>query len=118
MKEIIIPFGLAAIGFALIALLGKYSDSQSIIIRASLIIALLSFPVFFIWGMVKYGGAETPNQVKRRKQRETEEFAAMSPEQQQLHINAKNKVAEFNFSLVVFLITSIASGYLIYLCLK
>lgn len=85
------------------------------------ILWLACAPVFIIayfWFMIKYGGVETPKQVKAREQREAEEFEAMTPEQQELHINAKNKVAEFNFSLIVFLITSIASGYLIYLCVR
>lgn len=81
-------------------------------------IGCIVFVALFLWYMVKYGGAETPKQARERKQRESEEFEAMTPEVQQLHINAKNKVAEFNFQLVVFLITSAASGYLIYLCLK
>lgn len=74
------------------------------------------------WGMLKLltatGIVETEEKTKRRKQREADEFENMTPEVQQLHIHAKNKVAEFKFSLVVFLITSIASGYLIYLCVK
>ncbi|QDT94357.1 hypothetical protein [Gimesia algae] len=85
-----------------------------------LVFGTLGIPIVIlaIWLMVKYGGLETPKQVKEREQREAEEFEAMPPEVQQLHIHAKNKVAEFNFNLIVFLITSIASGYLIYLCVR
>ncbi|WP_417390215.1 hypothetical protein [Gimesia sp.] len=81
-------------------------------------IGCLLFVALFLWFMVKFGGAETPKQVKARKQREAEEFESMPDEVKQQHIHANNKVAEFHFSLIVFIITSAASGYLIYLCVK
>lgn len=55
---------------------------------------------------------------RERKQREADKFAAMPPDVQQLHIHAKNKIVEFNISLIAFLISAIAFCYLIYLNLK
>lgn len=70
----------------------------------------LSFVGLYLWFMVKYGGAETPKQVKARKQREAEEFAAMSPEVQQLHLHAQNKMWDFGASILMFFITCLFFG--------
>lgn len=93
------------------------SDDSSTVVPL-IPIGLFAFSALSFWIMYKTGDLETSKQYKARKQREADEFAEMSPEIQQLHIHAKNKVTEFKFSLVVFLVTTIASGYLIYLCIK
>ncbi|MCA9014011.1 MAG: hypothetical protein KDA77_01655 [Planctomycetaceae bacterium] len=82
------------------------------------VILFVFFPVLIV-ATTRFESPKTTRERNRRiEHREADQFATMTPELQQLHIHAKNKVAEFNFNLVIFLITSIASGYLIYLCVK
>ncbi|QDU06835.1 hypothetical protein [Gimesia aquarii] len=61
---------------------------------------------------------ETPSMTRARKEKEQqpelEAFAKMTSEQQQLHLHAQQKVLEFNYSLVMFVITCIVSGAIIY----
>ena len=65
---------------------------------------------------------ETPSMTRARKEKEQqpelEAFAKMTPEQQQLHLHAQQKVSDFNFSLVMFVITCIVSGAFIYWAIK
>jgi len=83
-----------------------------------IIVCLFVFSVLWIWYGVKSGRFETPRQVKKRKYKEAQEFAAMSPEVQQLHLHAKNKVSEFKASFVILIVTCIFSGGLIYWAMK
>ncbi len=83
-----------------------------------IILGGFSSMALIIWIFLKTGVVETSKQHKARLKNEAEEFEAMTPEVQQLHLHAKNKMAEFNFSIVMFVITCIVSGAFIYWAMK
>jgi hypothetical protein len=87
-------------------------------------VLILSIPLIAIVLLDRYGllpnwfgtPSEYDVRLKREAQRkkDIEEFNAMTPEQRQLHLNAKHKVAQFKFSIFLFAITCIFSGAIIY----
>jgi len=67
-----------------------------------------------IWIFLKTGVVETSKQQKKRLQQEADALAEMPPDVRQLHIDAERKMAEAKYSIVIFIMTCIFSGTLIY----